>query len=223
MLITLGIIGVVAALTLPVLIQNHRNTVVETRLKKFYSVINQAVIMAENDYGDKIYWYQDLQGAQTDDEGNLIPGSSESEKWFNKYLAPYLEIIKTEEMSDGTFIVFFPDGSALKQALNGTTRDWLFYPSKVNDCIKQYGDNGGSGICTFAFIFNPSPVDPTTWKYHINKGFEPYMYSWDGNYEQLINGCKEQNQNAIGRMYCAALIQYNGWKITKDYPQRIRF
>ena len=56
-LITLGIIGVVAALTMPVLIQNHRNTVVETRLKKFYSAINQAVTMAENDYGEKNYWY----------------------------------------------------------------------------------------------------------------------------------------------------------------------
>lgn len=33
-LITLGIIGVVAALTLPALVQNYRNQVVETRLKR---------------------------------------------------------------------------------------------------------------------------------------------------------------------------------------------
>lgn len=222
MLITLGIIGVVAALTLPVLIQNHRNTVVETRLKKFYSVINQAVIMAENDYGDKIYWYQDLQGAQTDDEGNLIPGSSESEKWFNKYLAPYLEIIKTEEMSDGTFIVFFPDGSALKQYQQATTRDWLFYPAKAKKCIELYGNSGGRGICSFTFIFNASASkDDIYWKYHYNKGFEPWMYKWDGTKASLINGCKYND--GMDRNFCAALIQYNGWKITKDYPQRIRF
>ena len=45
-LITLGIIGVVAALTLPALIQKNNNKVVETRLMKFYSAINQAVKMA---------------------------------------------------------------------------------------------------------------------------------------------------------------------------------
>ena len=52
-LITLGIIGVVAAMTLPVLIQNNINRTVETRLAKFYSVFNQALKMAEVEYGDK--------------------------------------------------------------------------------------------------------------------------------------------------------------------------
>ena len=49
-LITLGIIGIVAAMTMPALIQKNNNKVVETRLKKFYSAINQAVLMAEKDY-----------------------------------------------------------------------------------------------------------------------------------------------------------------------------
>lgn len=53
-LITLGIIGVVAALTIPTLMANHRKNVVETRLAKFYSTMNQAIHMAEADYGDKI-------------------------------------------------------------------------------------------------------------------------------------------------------------------------
>ena len=55
-LITLGIIGIIAAMTLPSLIQKNNNKVVEARLKKFYSSINQAILMAENDYGDKKYW-----------------------------------------------------------------------------------------------------------------------------------------------------------------------
>ena len=38
-LITLGIIGVVAAMTLPPLINNNRNKTLETALKKNYSVI----------------------------------------------------------------------------------------------------------------------------------------------------------------------------------------
>lgn len=47
-LITLGILGIVAAMTLPALIQSNNNKVVEARLKKFYSAINQAILMAEN-------------------------------------------------------------------------------------------------------------------------------------------------------------------------------
>ena len=69
-----------------------------------------------------------------------------------------MEIIKTEELSDGTFIVYFPDGSALKQYQQATTRDWFFYPSKAKDCIEQYGDRGGSGICAFAFNFYPNMI-----------------------------------------------------------------
>jgi prepilin-type N-terminal cleavage/methylation domain-containing protein len=50
-LITLGIIGVVAALTIPGLIASYQKKVVETRIKKFYSVIQQAVKMKEANDG----------------------------------------------------------------------------------------------------------------------------------------------------------------------------
>ena len=55
-LITLGIIGVVAAMTMPTLIQNYRKNLVVTRLQKFYSTMNQAIKQSEVDNGDKLYW-----------------------------------------------------------------------------------------------------------------------------------------------------------------------
>lgn len=55
-LITLGIIGVVAALTMPSLIQNHRKHVVETRLAKFASTYRQAIKMAEAENGPVGNW-----------------------------------------------------------------------------------------------------------------------------------------------------------------------
>ncbi len=205
-------------MTMPVLIQHHKNTVVETRLKKFYSAINQAVVMAENDYGDKIYWYEDLEGAQTDADGNLIPGSSDAEKWFNKYLAPYMKILKTEELADGTFIVYFPDGSALKQFKQDTTRDWLFFPQNAAKCMDGNPETLMMlGKCAFAFNFQPRALNQD-WKYHNNKGFEPWMWQWDGTRDTLLNGCKGETP-----YFCTALIQYEGWKIPKDYPQRISY
>ncbi len=54
-LITLGIIGVVAAMTLPALISLYQKKIVETRLEHTYSLISQALKMAEADYGDSQY------------------------------------------------------------------------------------------------------------------------------------------------------------------------
>lgn len=46
-LITLGIIGVVAAMTMPSLIQNYRKKEATTRIKKFYSMMSQAVLLQQ--------------------------------------------------------------------------------------------------------------------------------------------------------------------------------
>lgn len=53
-LITLGIIGVVAAMTMPVLIQNNRNKELHTGLKTAYSLISQALNKMNTDKGDVI-------------------------------------------------------------------------------------------------------------------------------------------------------------------------
>lgn len=212
-----------AALTLPTLIQKNHNKVVETRLQKFYSTINQAVKMAEVDYGDKKIWFEDLAGAELDENGNPIEGSSGSEKWFNKYLAPYMKIIKRETLSNGTFIVYFPDGSALRPQTH-TTRDWSFYPSNPKKCIDTYGINSGYGICQFAFNFKPDEnID--IWKYHYNKGFEPWKFHWDGTTASLMEGCKGiyTETSVLKGVYCAALIQYNGWRIPDDYPYKVSY
>ena len=51
-LITLGIIGVVAAITMPTLIQNHRKNVHLTQLKSWYSEIGNAVSMYKAETGN---------------------------------------------------------------------------------------------------------------------------------------------------------------------------
>lgn len=50
-LITLGIIGIVAALTIPTLMQNQQKTQYVTRLKKAYAEVNQALISLASDNG----------------------------------------------------------------------------------------------------------------------------------------------------------------------------
>ena len=50
-LITLGIIGVVAAMTLPTLVNNYKEKEIITQVKKTYSSINQAIALAQTKYG----------------------------------------------------------------------------------------------------------------------------------------------------------------------------
>lgn len=50
-LITLGIIGIVAAMTLPALTAKYKKIVTATQLKKSYTTILQAFTMAQKDYG----------------------------------------------------------------------------------------------------------------------------------------------------------------------------
>lgn len=53
-LITLGIIGVVAAMTLPALVTNNRNKQLESALKKEYSIVAQALDLYNADYGVRL-------------------------------------------------------------------------------------------------------------------------------------------------------------------------
>ena len=77
-LITLGIIGVVAALTLPTVIQNYRKQETVAQLQKTYSTVNQALLQSIAENGD----YINFDNA-TDDIGD--------EAFFKKYWLPYFK------------------------------------------------------------------------------------------------------------------------------------
>ena len=80
-LITLGIIGIVAAMTMPTLIQNYKRNVLETRISKFASVYQQAVRMAEAEHGELQYWE-----ILREPSGDEITNSGEDYlKYYNKY------------------------------------------------------------------------------------------------------------------------------------------
>ena len=81
-LITLGIIGVVAAMTLPNFIANYKNKVIAKQLQKTYSALSQAISMAQAEYDDISQW--PIQ------DGNL----EAIDTIFKDYLKPHLNIVK---------------------------------------------------------------------------------------------------------------------------------
>ena len=226
-LITLGIIGVVAALTMPSLIQNHKKHVVETRLKKFYSVMNQAVLMAKNDYGDFEnwdYWTTDKK----DEDGKYILQQDAMRHSIEKYFMPYMKIdirkidLYGDYEGETAYMYFLPDGSAFAPIIF-ENREFNYYPANPEKCLKR-GANGEdiSGSCEFLFGFWPTNNSPVN-KYQYKKGVMPYLHRWDGKIELLYSGAEELRSCEDRGDYCAGLIYYNGWKIPKNYPKKINY
>ena len=221
-LITIGIIGLVASMTLPTLVQKYQTHVVETRLKKFYSIINQAVLLSKNVNGDFegwTYWIKE----EKDENGNSINKADSTDQAFQLYLAPYLNILYKKEVTDGDgqkrYLYELTDGSAFAHQYN-QNREIIFFPSNAEKCIKL-PKKESFGLCAFAFQFYP--IDNTAkWKYLYNKGVEPYLHNWDGKDESLYTGslysCDGNAPN-----YCTAIIARNGWKVPKNYPRKIRW
>lgn len=72
-LITLGIIGVVAAMTMPTLIGKYQKNAAATSLKRSYAVIAQTIERSKVDYGDVSGWRLDeIAGSSKNNEKEMI-------------------------------------------------------------------------------------------------------------------------------------------------------
>ena len=81
-LITLGIIGVVAAVTIPALVTTYQKRATESQLKKAYSTLVNALRMSEND-PDFNYTPPETYGVTLD--------THDAYGIFESYFAPYLQ------------------------------------------------------------------------------------------------------------------------------------
>ena len=222
-LITLGIIGVVASMTLPVVVQKCKNIIVETRLKKVYTIMNQAIQRAEADYGAKEDW------------------DFSDENFWNKYFAPYIKVVKIERIKDNNYTynkIYLPDGSLLiskymqvvkdendneSEVMNvgyGSNADYFFYPNAKNFNMNTFSDYSDSGKNFFIFRF---AQNVTTDYFHYRKGFMPYAHGLHQNFDNMYEGGNFScNKNSYYNCYCTFAIMQNGWKIPKDYPFKVK-
>ncbi len=85
-LITLAIIGVVAALTIPTVVQNYQKTQVVTQLKKTYAALANTTNLAIADEGPVSGW----------EIGTSYSGQAAID-FANRYLIPYLKVARNCE------------------------------------------------------------------------------------------------------------------------------
>ncbi len=118
-LITLAIIGVVAAMTMPSLIQKYQEQKRVTQLKKAYAVMQNAYLMAVKDYGELQDWGLTITNTgEVDDEGEPVLDNTGVVNVMN-ILMKYVQKVK---MSEGEYIGYV-------QSLDGRQAYW---PWKVS-------------------------------------------------------------------------------------------
>ena len=196
-LITLGIIGVVAAMTMPALIANTKKSEISAKLKKFNTTMAQCVLLSEQDNGPAEEWSN--------------PGEYDTfdlDKFFKTYLAPYIKYssagLKTEYGSK-RYYVYLLDGG-------------YFYLVKGNCVDIVYDVNGskkpnahGRDIFRFLLCGSKSP------EWCDGRHFCP-MYSTSAHTrEEKIQDCIKGDRGSG----CTGLLEYDGWEFKKDYPIRL--
>ena len=91
-LITLGIIGIVAAMTIPTLIANYQKKVTATKLKQTYSILSQALKMAQAEHGDPNTWsIAGVKGSSAMDESRR---EEIVNNFMGTYVKPYIKVVK---------------------------------------------------------------------------------------------------------------------------------
>ena len=214
-LITLGIIGVVAALTLPMIIKNYQYKQKSVALKKAYSTLEQALIMSQQEHGDTSEW----ERFPYHRDGSL--------KWANEYIFKYVK--KVTACEGGNRAIKCPTDSDKICNPNGTSCHSValrmaMYVLADGENIYLYG--GGNPDSNFGtnyihVIVDTNGINPPNqygkdvFVFTIGLGGSKPLGVFGGDVgarTTLLNICK-QNPNR-----CAALVRYDNWEFKKDYP-----
>lgn len=230
-LITLGIIGVVAALTIPTLIQNHQKQVTITGLKKIYSELSNIIRMSESENGEMSQW----DFPQT--EGK----SDESVEFLSKYYAPYTNSAKVYSGTDMRKMGYYFynlggshkfEGNAGMILANGSVV--TIFPNIKNGYIWIFADINGfkkpNKVGRDVFVFDGYHwADWNTPNYRLrfwgdawnrdaiskNPDIPEEEQEHNSSYYECNKGNKYGHYSG---WYCGAMIQKDGWKISDDYP-----
>lgn len=228
-LITLGIIGIVAAMTIPVLMTKYRMHIVETRLSRTYSIVTQAIKIAEENYGEG-FGVDMLKADTSISEAGDVNGYS----W---------------ELSQAAFDTFFKQGiKTIHSYPKEYSKDFKIYygtAARAESLFAWYDllDGTRLGFCMrggnltgIMFYIIPCPnknkirsgVDAFFIEFKPLNGSYEYYPLWYQHYknkvtkEKLIEYCGSDKQfpayATTAASFCFELLKQNGWKIPADYP-----
>lgn len=213
-LITLGIIGVVAALTIPTLMTAHKKHVTAAKLKRAVSSINQAIKLSESENGEVENWDRTLP----------------QNEFMDKYFRPYMKITQVcNPVTDCGY-----KSTAPWIYLNGTERgdysnpnfgdrtpfltmDGFMYTYSIfpNDSDLIMSNNNRIIIVDINGAEKPNQFGKDVFfLYRIEEEDSIIPYGANKTDGEIRRSCSKTGDG----FYCAALIRANGWEIPNSYP-----
>jgi len=216
-LITLGIIGVVAALTIPSLMQNYKKHQATTKLKRFYSTMQQAIRLSEEDNGEAGSWTKESLGDLKDDDGNVDydANKKEVEQYVNQYLRPYIKIADFQLLTNSNDTETYK-GEAYMVFLDGS---WVYLHN--GNCVDFYydlnGPNGPNkyGSDIFNFLLCPAQLCEKHKGYPLKCGEFAPAGKPSANRQAALNKCKNKAKE------CSELLRMDGFNFNNDYPYKL--
>lgn len=235
-LITLGIIGVVAAITIPTLINNYQKTQYVTALRKTYAEFNQVLLQITNDYGCN----GDLACTGLFDLNTTYTS-------LGRVLTKYFKIIKNCETTadQGCFPANTNDNFDGSASTNQQFDSASYYEfitmdgvsigiiNRANNCQDDWGTHvigNMSQVCADVYIDVTGPKGPNnmgrdTFIFYITNGKGPVLYPQGGvddnnygrgNYWWNNSGNNRcSNPNKKYGYYCPGRIMEKSWEM--DY------
>ncbi len=207
-LITLGIIGIIAALTIPGLIAGWQKKVVVNKLKHSYSVLSNALLQASQVHGDPTEW-------DWGDNNSL----ENCKRMVHSYVTPYMNII--EETSYGQYVVIrIKNGTTFMFVLDGCTNPDACDPITISSLRIIVSSNGLiAGMSDNRRDY--SRKDFVLNFYRSRNKLTFFNWGGEGSRDAIKNNSIYACNKSIAknkRMNCGALIYYDGWEIKDDYP-----
>ena len=223
-LITLGIIGVVAAITMPTLISKYQKKVLATQLKKNFSAIEQAIIMTQAEIEDP-NWVHDI------DEIQIGYGAKKIiQETAEKYIIPNLQIAKNYGyIFPGSKIYNFPKykNYSGEQVAPTSTTGSMFYTFEMVSGAYVFYTTGRNSNKTFTNPYIYVDVNGQRPPNIIGKDVFLLIINFNGHLEMpgirktraaLLEQCNTDVNKINIWGSCGALIQKDGWQFSKDYP-----
>ena len=228
-LITLGIIGIVAAMTMPTVIKNYQRKEAETRLKKAYSTISQAFLAAQAKHGEVKDW----------------ENWEDAEFVLEHYIKPEIKGAKVFPTNESRSNLMCFEGKFPSHYQNGdkesTQYGWLdnVYISSPFFAGYTASIKLTDGTCVG---LNPVMTSSSNWQNSFSRlifidingsndrpnkaGYDLFLFVVDGNrimpwgYEKSLTEISDGSDRScklqayLGGFYCAARIMAEGWTIT---------
>lgn len=221
-LITLGIIGIVAAMTLPTITQKIDKQVTMSKLKKSFATMYEIIRLSEKDNGEVWEWSF---------ENEVYDQAFNESDFFKKYFEPYIKKVGnfgSKSVAKDNHAIYSIDGLQI-----GVVNSWVVLPdgSSFGIFYNPGVDSGVPGGGTYMWLFldinakdGPNRLGKDIFITELvrNKRLIMWGSSSSSKRDNLINNsnypCKKGTNILYAGGFCGALIQADGWQIKDDYP-----